>query len=286
MRSERTSAGANRCRPRSSSRSWVCPLDDLDDFLHFKNLTLGQRVRDAAVRRGDGPREEAVVWIQDYFNHLLDDRLGAGRAGDDLLGWLITTEVDGERLPREDLLDILGLLMIAGLDTVAASLACFLSYLARHPDDRAALVADPSRWPSAIEELHALSSHQSPTVAASRSPTSTCRAASTSRPGPTWASRGTRPTSTPSTSRIRSTVDFDRSPNPHIGFASGFHRCLGSHLARMEMRVALEAWHRRIPDYEIKAGLGSQLQRQPPSASPPDVRVVIGVVRPARPRAS
>ena len=61
--------------------------------------------------------------------------------------------MEGERLPREDLLDILGLLMIAGLDTVAASLACFLSYLARHPDDRRRLVADPSLWPSAIEEL-------------------------------------------------------------------------------------------------------------------------------------
>lgn len=50
------------------------------------------------------------------------------------------------------------------------------------------------------------------------------------------------------------TVDLRRSPNPHIGFASGFHRCLGSHLARMEMQVALEAWHRRIPDYEIAPG--------------------------------
>ena len=45
------------------------------------------------------------------------------------------------------------------------------------------------------------------------------------------------------------TVDLRRSPNAHIGFASGFHRCLGSHLARMEMHVALEAWHQRIPDY-------------------------------------
>jgi cytochrome P450 len=50
------------------------------------------------------------------------------------------------------------------------------------------------------------------------------------------------------------TVDFERAPNPHIGFASGFHRCLGSHLARMEMHVALDAWHRRIPDYEITPG--------------------------------
>ena len=47
------------------------------------------------------------------------------------------------------------------------------------------------------------------------------------------------------------TVDFERAPNPHIVFASGFHRCLGSHLARMEMHIALDARHRRIPDYVV-----------------------------------
>jgi cytochrome P450 len=50
-------------------------------------------------------------------------------------------------------------------------------------------------------------------------------------------------------------VDLQRTPNPHIGFASGFHRCLGSHLARMEMRVALQAFHERIPDYRIPEGV-------------------------------
>ena len=48
-------------------------------------------------------------------------------------------------------------------------------------------------------------------------------------------------------------VDLLRSPNPHVAFASGFHRCLGSHLARMELRTALAVWHRLIPDYSIAA---------------------------------
>ena len=47
------------------------------------------------------------------------------------------------------------------------------------------------------------------------------------------------------------TVDFERPNNRHIAFASGFHRCLGSHLARLELRVALETLHRRIPDYRL-----------------------------------
>ncbi len=229
------------------------PLADLDDFLHFKSLTLGNEFATLPFDEAMARREEAVVWIHDYFNRLLDDRLDSDDPGDDLLGWLLTTEVEGERLPREDLLDILGLLMIAGLDTVAASLACFLSYLARHPDDRRRLVADPSLWPSAIEELMR---YESPVTDGGRIaltdldlPSGEHVTAGT-KMGISWHAANLDPEAFADPL----TVDFERTPNPHIGFASGFHRCLGSHLARMEMQVALEVWHRRIPDYEIATG--------------------------------
>jgi len=229
------------------------PVADLDDFLHFKNLTLGNEFATLPFEEAMTRREEAVVWIHDYFNRLLDDRLGAADPGDDLLAWLLTTEVEGERLPREDLLDILGLLMIAGLDTVAASLACFLSHLARHPDERRRLVADPSLWPAAIEELLRF---ESPVTDGGRIaladlelPSGEHVAAGT-RMGISWHAANLDP----EFFADPLTVDFARTPNPHIAFASGFHRCLGSHLARMEMHVALDAWHRRIPDYEIAPG--------------------------------
>jgi cytochrome P450 len=229
------------------------PLSDLGDFLHFKSLTLGNEFAtlpfDEAMRR----REEAVVWIHEYFNALLDRRLGAADPGDDLLGWLITTEVEGERIPRNDLLDILGLLMIAGLDTVAASLSCFLSYLARHPDDRRRLVAEPALWPSAIEELMR---YESPVTEGGRIALTDLELPSGEHidAGSYLAVSWHAANLDPATFGDPLTVDFERAPNPHIGFASGFHRCLGSHLARMEMHVALEAWHQRIPDYEIAPG--------------------------------
>jgi len=50
-------------------------------------------------------------------------------------------------------------------------------------------------------------------------------------------------------------VRFDREVNRHIAFGGGVHRCLGSHLARQELRIALREWHRRIPDYSIRPGV-------------------------------
>ncbi len=50
-------------------------------------------------------------------------------------------------------------------------------------------------------------------------------------------------------------VRFDREVNRHLAFGGGVHRCLGSHLARRELRVALREWHRRIPDYQLKPGI-------------------------------
>jgi len=229
------------------------PSDDLPNFLRFKNMVLGNEFASLPFDEALARRDEAVDWIQRYFNDNLDERLARADPGDDLLGWLLTTEVEGERLSREDLLDILGLLMIAGLDTVAASLACMLSYFARHPEQRAEVVSAPSLWPSAVEELMRF---ESPVTEGGRIATEDL-----DLPSGEHVSAGTHMSVIWAAANLDAdcftnplTVDLRRSPNPHIGFASGFHRCLGSHLARMEMQVALEAWHRRIPDYEIAPG--------------------------------
>jgi cytochrome P450 len=224
------------------------PQSELDAFLSFKNAQLHPDLSQpiAKVTEDMGLAAERCYG---YFERVIEERERRGDPGDDLIGRFLRAEVDGHRLTREDILDIAYLMMIAGLDTVAASLACILGYLARHPDQRRWILADPARWPAAIEELLRF---ESPVSEGYRKPRvdlelSGEKVAAGTLCRVSWAAANLDPDFFPDPL----TVDLERSPNPHIAFASGFHRCLGSHLARLELRAALERFHARIPDYEL-----------------------------------
>ena len=163
------------------------------------------------------------------------------------------SEVDGERLTRNDVIDICYLFFLAGLDTVTASLDCFLAYLAQHPEQRERLVADPSLIPAAIEEMLRW---ETPVTGVARitvqdTELGGCPIPKGSFVSPLLASANTDERFWEAADR----VDFDRVSNKHLAFGGGVHRCLGSHLARMELRVALEEWHARIPEYRLAEGV-------------------------------
>jgi cytochrome P450 len=190
--------------------------------------------------------------IYAYFGNLIDERRKTPT--DDIVSRFVAAEVDGERLSREDILDILYLFMIAGLDTVTDSLTCFYAFLATHREHRRQLVEDPSLIAPAVEELLRW---ESPV------PSGVPRIAKedTELPGGHKVPSGTAVMISygaanvdPAAFAEPDDVRFDRSPNPHIAFGAGVHRCLGSHLARRELRVTLREWHKRIPDYRIKPG--------------------------------
>jgi cytochrome P450 len=205
-------------------------------------------VKDGPIRPVDEEhRTTAGPKLLEYLYAELDRRAASSDPGDDLIGGFLTAEVDGQRLTHDDVVDIVFLLVLAGLDTVTSSLSCIVDWLARHPSERDRLVADPARLPSAIEELMRV---QTPVVAGSRHAVADfelngikVRAGDEVRL--IWAAANMDPEMFDDPTH----VDFDRPNNRHIAFASGFHRCLGSHLARLELRVALEVLHRRIPDY-------------------------------------
>ena len=217
------------------------PLDDVPFLIWVKDGII--RPVDEEHLKAAGPK------LIEYLEAELDRRVATDETRDDLIDEFLTAEVDGHRLTREDVIDIVFLLVLAGLDTVTSSLSCMVDWLARRPEERDRLVADPSLLPSAIEELMRV---QTPVVAGSRHATADFEVDGVQvKAGDElqvlWAGANLDPDAFPDPAK----VDFERPNNRHIAFASGFHRCLGSHLARLELRVALETLHRRIPDYRL-----------------------------------
>ncbi len=211
-------------------------------------------LKDGILHREEGTVEEQVasmratgVKIYKLFRDLINERQAAPK--DDLISGFLQSEVDGERLTPEDVEDIGYLFFLAGLDTVTGALDCMMTFLAQHPEHRQQIVDDPSLIPSAVEELLRWDSSvsgllriatQDTEVAGCPVPAGTMVAVSV-----LGANVDERAWDNPLT------VDFHRPENKHIAFGAGVHRCLGSHLARMELRVVLSEWHRLIPDYRV-----------------------------------
>jgi cytochrome P450 len=224
------------------------PQRDLPRFLRIKDDII--RPPGMATREANAIRRRTAQEIYDYFEPVVEARRNEAR--DDLITRLVEAEVDGHSLANEDILDICFLFLIAGLDTVTATLTCSVAYLAQHPDDRRALVDDPSLIPAAVEELLRW---ETPVPGVAR----VCK--HDTEIGGVEVAAGTRVTVMIGSANTDGSefdhadaVDFHREGNRHLAFGGGIHRCLGSHLARLELRVALEELHRRIPDYELEPG--------------------------------
>jgi len=222
-------------------------LDDLHDFLHAKEGMIRPEGADEAERRIY--QEKTAAWIFAYFNNALDER--AKDLKDDLLSWMIGLEQSG-RLTRDETLNICLLLLAAGLDTVTDTLGCAFYFLAQHPGHQRQLEDDPSLMSAAVEELLR---HDTPVPSVTRiamedTEVEGCPIKAGQRVRVLLSQSNTDP----AIYEDPDTVDFHREVNRHIAFGAGVHRCLGSHLARLELRVAMREWHRRIPSYRLSDG--------------------------------
>ena len=229
------------------------PLDELDTFLKMKDGIIRPN---HVVGTGFGSKE-AIAYqkatadsVYAYFDTVLDEREKEGR--DDLLTRFLSTEVEGEQLTRHDILDICFLFLIAGLDTVTSSLDCFYAYLAQHPEQRQRIVDDPSIIPNVVEELLRWETPVMGIVRVAMEDTEIggCPVKKGDHVQPLLASANCDEAELPDADEVR----FDRESNRHLAFGGGVHRCLGSHLARLELRVALREWHKRFPTYSVKDG--------------------------------
>ncbi|MGD9703718.1 MAG: cytochrome P450 [Acidimicrobiia bacterium] len=227
------------------------PLSDMEFLNRKKNEIL--KNEGTTLEESEVLGRAAGAELDAHLAQRLAERRAESERRDDLLDSFMHFQVDGHGLDDPEILNLMHMFTIAGLDTVTSSLSCILAWLAKHPDERRHLVANPDDLPRAIEEIMR---YENPVPSG----------------GGRWAVRDTEVNGIPlkrgemvylcwasanlDPAAFESPLQTDiaRDPNRHIAFAAGLHRCLGSHLARAELRTAVDALHQRIPEYTVAEG--------------------------------
>ncbi len=211
------------------------PAEDGELFRTWIRQALEQGIHDPKLALA------ALRAIDAYFREKVTSYAGSG---DDLVGHLLA-----EGLPPESAVATLRLLMIAGIDTTWSAIGASLWHLATHADDRRRLVAEPELMDTAVEEL--LRAY-APVTMAREVVKEVELGDRTLTPGSmvllSFPAANRDPEVFPDPDR----VVLDRAVNPHVAFGLGIHRCIGSNLARMELRVALEEWLAQIPEFRLE----------------------------------
>jgi hypothetical protein len=196
------------------------------------------------------PPDERIQRVSRLFDYLLvqvHDHIDNSRDGD-LTSYLLNAELYGQKLGPDHVVGTMALLLIAGIDTTWSAIGSSLWHLAKTPADRERLVAEPALLPTAIEEF--LRAYAPVTMA--RLVKEDMHWHGVDMKADDWILL-----SFPAANRDPAQFDragevvIDRAVNRHAAFGLGIHRCAGSHLARMELRVALDVWLERIGEFTL-----------------------------------
>jgi cytochrome P450 len=231
------------------------PMSDAPMFLDWCEKLM-RDIPGADADETKRQKEETGKALYGYFAAELQKRSAAGPPvpGDkaDFIDWLRGAQFAGERpLTPFEILDCIFIVLLAGLDTTQGVLGLSMEYLADHPDYRQDLLDHPEILDSAVEELLRWFA---PVLPGRRVTKDVEMGGVTLREGDRvmlGMGSACRDEDVFSDAAI---VDFRRSPNRHIAFGAGAHRCLGSHLARLELRISLAEWLARIPEFAIRPG--------------------------------
>jgi cytochrome P450 len=225
------------------------PLEDAALFAEATDVVLFGKPG-GTQEESDQARISAGLTVAGYFQKVIEDRRSNPR--EDATSTLINTEValpDGTRLLEDqELFLMFYLLLMGGLHTVQGSLAWAIVHLVNNPAQRDLIVADPAVIPRAVEEILRIEA----AIAAGRRATRDVELGGVSiAEGDQLLLMLCSANRDPDAFAHPTDFDINRSPNRHLSFGAGVHRCLGSHLGRVELTIALEELHRRIPDYQL-----------------------------------
>jgi cytochrome P450 len=224
------------------------PAEGLEQFLAWEHAILHPAAGDDPERAG---AFEAMMAVMGYFSELLEEKRRA--PADDLLSASLSWRIDGQPIASEDLLSWCLLMFMAGLDTVSIQLSYAFWHLATHPDDQRQVASDRSVVPAAVEEFLRQFAFVAPSRKVMRD--TDFHGCPLKKDDMVFAPLCGATRDPDVFGDDAATVRFDRAVNNHVAFGAGPHRCLGSHLARRELRVALEEWHRAIPTYRLTPGV-------------------------------
>jgi cytochrome P450 len=218
------------------------PQDDADLFRRFihqvlEDVDMSAEERQDVINQGE---------LDDYIEARIEEHLAEPR--DDLTTFLLEAELDGNKLHPDHVRGTMVLLMIAGIDTTWSAIGASLWHLAQHADDRKRLATEPELMDTAVEEfLRAYAPVTMARLVAKDVQMDGCPMHQGDWVLLPFPAANRDPGMFPEADRVL----IDRAENRHAAFGLGIHRCIGSNLARMELRVALEEWMARYPDFEL-----------------------------------
>jgi cytochrome P450 len=220
------------------------PIEDRDQFLRWINAINGGAVHQTGSDLTE--HDTAATNLTEYLRGFIEIRRRS--PGDDMFSRILA--VGGEDLWGED--EILGftfLFALAGLDTVTGELGFVFEYLASHPEIRAEITINPGSIDAIVEEILRLDP-VTPRVLRMTSEEVELGGKTIPANSPVQlmlaaANRDPRAYVTPDA------VDVQNVDAGHLTFGGGIHRCIGARLARRELRIVLEEFHKRIPDYKL-----------------------------------
>ncbi len=217
------------------------PTDMSDTFTGWVRGVLETGLTDPKVRL------ESRLNIMNFLRAQLDDRKSNPREGDFITS-LLAHEHDGQKVDEDYVMGVCNLMLVAGIDTTWSSIGASLWHLAQHPEHQRQLRDNPDLWPTAVEELlRAYAPVTMARIVAHDTEFQGCPMHGGDRVLMAFpaANRDPRQFENPDE------VILDRENNRHVAFGAGIHRCAGSNLARLELRVALQTWMARVPEFSL-----------------------------------